>query len=159
MYSKEEPSEEDILRATKTGMGSLPSPFNPPWSIVCHSNYRSDANKDNVAVLLKKDTSLQGILFRPSSTKGYTTVSILLPDGRANNLMLSNVELNKLEISYKYYKLHLANSIFEIIQASADKATAPLFKALDTELHQRIADAKAEIEAPQRELAARFKMD
>ncbi|KTC77975.1 hypothetical protein [Legionella brunensis] len=153
-------SQEELFRLTKTGLGSIPSPYDVPWSFLIHSNYRADINRDNVVAKLQEDKALQGIVFRPSSSRGCTTISILTTTNGATNLVMSNCELNKLENSYHYYGLNLPSSILEIIKACPSNSIKNISgEFIASELQKKLEVAKYEFERPQRELAERFKMD
>ncbi|ASQ46650.1 hypothetical protein [Legionella clemsonensis] len=143
--------DKKISAAVKTGLGSW---FHydrddiTPGSIYFHPNYRQNFNKDNIVDKLQKDQTLNGIVFRPSSQSGFTTVSILQKNG-AFNFVMANIELNKLEKSYNDYGLNLGNSIFEIIKAyraDSSKELKDIKKHMNDKLSDILLERKTELE-------------
>ncbi|MDI9818469.1 MULTISPECIES: hypothetical protein [unclassified Legionella] len=111
---KKSPTQKEISATVKTGLGSLPTDSGIPWVILQHSHYR-DVSSEKAEQKVKEEKRLQGVLFRKSSIEGYMAITALDNNNSPVKFILSNQELNKRIVAYKYYMINMGDVIIDSV--------------------------------------------
>lgn len=109
--------DEIISASVKTGLGQLFSPETfeqyPPYSLFNSEFYCKNGDADNIREYMHK--YMRSILFRPSSKKGMTTVSMLINNDKTLHIPIPNEVLREMEAAFLYKDQEQAEFVHELL--------------------------------------------